>query len=484
VGLGLVTLPLLVGVGTAALKLSDLLDESSRAVIASTDATSGTSQAQRALTNMFRHASQYVESQPVEGERNEAILDREAILKRFVTASESLTAALSSLANLEFSTDIATDIGQIQATQAAWSASLADPGITKAKIDSQYNNMNELVGSIKDQMQAQISARLAQLEEETRSSQSALAWQAAALLPGTLILVAFFALLVGRPMRQIDRAIRELGKGNFSNSIAISGPADIETLGRQLEWLRQRLRESTEEKNKFLRHMSHELKTPLANIREGTELLLDGVVGDLDLQQTEVTTILRDNGVKLQRLIENLLTFSAWHTKTAALDITSFELKPFVFSTLSQHKLAIANREIRLDLDIAPVRVRADEAKLRLVLENLVSNAVKFTPRDGQIAVRARHTAGELIIEVEDSGPGIPADERERVFEAFFQGRRIQGGPVGGTGIGLSVVSECVQAHAGTIKLKTESTLGGAHFEVRLPMQSSDGRPRLVVANA
>src|SRR5207342_3756665 len=98
-----------------------------------------------------------------------------------------------------------------------------------------------------------------------------------------------------------------------------------EALGRQLEWLRVRLLDLAQEKNKFLRHMSHELKTPLANIREGTELLLDGSVGELDHQQQEVTGILRDNGVKLQKLIENLLTFSAWQTQTASLDLTEFE---------------------------------------------------------------------------------------------------------------------------------------------------------------
>src|SRR5690606_13637480 len=124
---------------------------------------------------------------------------------------------------------------------------------------------------------------------------------------------------------------------------------------------RHRLKESTEEKNKFLRHMSHELKTPLANIREGTELLLDGSVGSLDMQQQEVTSILRDNGIKLQQLIENLLNFSAWQTKTASLDITSFELKPLVFGVLSQHRLLISNQKIKLQLNVGALRVRADE---------------------------------------------------------------------------------------------------------------------------
>jgi len=318
------------------------------------------------------------------------------------------------------------------------------------------------------------------LRDSTRNAQRTLAWQSAAMIPGSLVLVLFFLLLVGRPMRQVDRAIRELGKGDFSHEIRISGPNDIETLGRQLEWLRHRLKESTDEKNKFLRHMSHELKTPLANIREGTELLLDGSVGALAHQQQEVTGILRDNGVKLQKLIENLLTFSAWQTKTASLELSEFELKPMVFSALSQHRLVISNRKIKLHLEISPITVRADEGKLRLVLENLISNAIKFTPDAGTIHIGAAMNGPNLMIDVADTGPGIAAEDGDRIFEAFYQGHRLQGGPVGGTGIGLSVVLECVQAHGGSVK-RIEGEWPGAHFRVALPLRRVTDRPVLVV---
>jgi two-component system sensor histidine kinase GlrK len=181
---------------------------------------------------------------------------------------------------------------------------------------------------------------------------------------------------------------------------------------------------------------------------------------------------LRDNGVRLQKLIENLLTFSAWQTNTAALEISQFDLKPLVFGVLGQHRLAISSRKIRLQIDIAPVSVRADEGKLRLVLENLVSNAIKFTPERGSIHVSAAATDGALLINVADNGPGIAEEDRERIFEAFYQGRRPQGGHVGGTGIGLSVVSECIQAHGGSVELVT-GQFAGAHFRVRLPMKDA-----------
>jgi len=262
----------------------------------------------------------------------------------------------------------------------------------------------------------------------------------------------------------------------------VSGPNDIETLGRQLEWLRHRLKESTDEKNKFLRHMSHELKTPLANIREGTELLLDGSVGELDIQQQEVTGILRDNGIKLQKLIENLLTFSAWQTHTAALELTEFELKPMVFGVVAQHRLPISNKKIKLKIAVAPISVRADEGKIKLVLENLMSNAIKFTPSGGTIHVGASMQEGDLVIDVQDSGPGVDPEDGDRIFEAFYQGRRPQGGPVGGTGIGLSVVAECIQAHGGSVQLLREDD-PGAHFRVRLPLRRAADKHLRAVAN-
>ena len=278
-------------------------------------------------------------------------------------------------------------------------------------------------------------------------------------------------------MRQLDRAISELGQGQYNQEIRVSGPRDLATLGRQLEWLRQKLLESTEEKNKFLRHMSHELKTPLANIREGTELLIDGSVGQLDTQQKEVTGILRENGVKLQKLIENLLTFSAWQTQAVDLDISDFELKPLVFSVLGQHRLTISQQKIKLKLAVGPIQVRGDEGKIRLVLENLISNAIKFCPNGGSLYVAAQLQAGELVMEVADSGPGIAKEDQERVFEAFYQGRRPQGGHVGGTGIGLSVVAECVQAHGGRVELVQDGQWSGAHFRVTLPIPEAEVIP-------
>jgi two-component system sensor histidine kinase GlrK len=313
---------------------------------------------------------------------------------------------------------------------------------------------------------------LTSLQLAAQLAQQNLFWQTLLLVPMTLAVVGVFTYLFGRPIRAIDRAISELGRGTFSRPIAIYGPADLERLAAQLEWLRVRLLDLAQEKNRFLRHMSHELKTPLANIREGTELLMDGAVGELQSAQREVTAILRENGMKLQRLIENLLSFSAWQAKSVGLEVSEFKLRPLIKSVLENQQLTLVAQRVRLDVQVEDLTPLADRGKVRLILDNLLSNAIKFTPRGGTISIHARGEREQLVLDVMDSGPGIPAEERNRIFEAFYQGKTPQGGHVKGTGIGLSVVTEFVNAHGGSIEI-LEAETGGAHFRVRLPMRQS-----------
>ena len=471
-GLAFVTVPLLIAVGNAMVQLSQLAAESESVLDDNATATRENQRLSNLLERMTRTALQYFELQDVVSTSDHLTLydGDQAMFEATVATLRTIPSDPPIRDQLARLTSLSRDVHR-----------MLRAGATEDAITERFSLLSNATRAVADGMRTATNARLATLQENTRSAQQEIAWLSAALIPGTVVLIALFLLLVGRPMRQIDRAIRDLGEGDFSRSITVKGPNDIETLGRQLEWLRHRLKESSDEKNKFLRHMSHELKTPLANIREGTELLLDGSVGPLDIQQQEVTGILRDNGVKLQKLIENLLTFSAWQTHTAALELAEFELKPMVFSVLSQHRLVLSNKKIKLQLAISAINVVADEGKLKLVVENLLSNAIKFTPPGGAIQITAGMQGDDLVIDVSDSGPGVHPDDGDRIFEAFYQGRRPQGGPVGGTGIGLSVVAECVQAHGGAVDL-IRGEASGAHFRVRLPLRrAADKRLRVVV---
>jgi two-component system sensor histidine kinase GlrK len=281
---------------------------------------------------------------------------------------------------------------------------------------------------------------------------------------------------IARPIAEIDGAIRQLGGADFSQPITVRGPEDLRYLGRRLDWLRRRLEEFETQKNRFLRHVSHELKTPLTALREGAELLNDQVAGPLAPPQRQVVGIMRDNSVKLQRLIEELLDYQRALHAAASLEVKSIALESLVEEAVKPHELAARAKSLRLAIEAEPAMVEADPEKLRSIVDNLVSNAVKFTPSGGTVTVSARAVAGEAIIEVLDTGPGVPQEERESIFNLFFRGRRSEsatasGGRVKGTGLGLAIARELVEAHGGRI-----AVLGGeagGHFRVTLPRRSA-----------
>ncbi|MGH8142792.1 MAG: HAMP domain-containing sensor histidine kinase [Steroidobacteraceae bacterium] len=337
------------------------------------------------------------------------------------------------------------------------------------ELSQTFVQLGNLADAIANLSNRQIDSDINVLQQQTDRARQRLIQQSTLLLPLVLIVVLLFALRLSRPLRQIDRAIGELGRGNFSRAITIRGPVDLERLGHQLEWLRHRLLDLAQERNRFLRQMSHELKTPLANIREGTELLMDGAVGELGTGQREVTAILRDNGIKLQRLIENLLSFSAWQSNSTGLEVSEFRLRPIVKQVLENQQLTLVSQRVRLDVHVEDVTLAADRGKIRLILENLLSNAIKYSPRGGIIYLRAMASDEQLILEMADSGPGVPPEDRARIFEAFYTGRA-PGGHVRGTGIGLSVVNEFVNVHRGTIEL-VDGEFPGAHFRMRMPLR-------------
>ena len=474
VGFGLVALPLLVAVVWALFNLDRLAEQSEQLLVSGVSSAENNRLLLERVESLERASRQYLVFRNDESK----LLVRQDV--------RSLEAILAGMVSLFVQADARAEATSIRVAARGIVNALLQDGLDEEAgeaVVADFAALRQQVTDLTVVLSNHIKFELNRLRESTRKAQQVSAWQTAALVPGTIVLVLFFTLLVAKPIRQIDRAIHQLGQSGFSRPIEVRGPTDLEKLGRQLDWLRVRLLELAQEKNRFLRHMSHELKTPLANIREGTELLLDGTVGDLQPAQREVTDILRINGLKLQQLIENLLSFSAWQTKNEVLTRTEFPLRPLIISVAKAQRLALQSAKIQLRLAIEDISVTADRDKIRTVLDNLLSNAVKFTPRGGRITIRAHSTAASFVLEFADTGPGIPEHESPRIFEAFFQGTREQGGHIGGTGIGLSVVLECIQAHDGSVELVNSEEFTGAHFRIHIPQARVVDAPR-IAANA
>jgi two-component system sensor histidine kinase GlrK len=272
---------------------------------------------------------------------------------------------------------------------------------------------------------------------------------------------------IARPIAELDGAIRQLGSADFEQPIAVRGPDDLKTLGERLDWLRRRLVELEDEKNRFLRHLSHELKTPLTALREGAELLHDEVGGPLSGSQRSVVAIMKDNSIKLQRLIEELLDYQRALHAAAALAPRKLALDVLVREVARSHELAAQAKGLHIKVSAEAGSVVADPEKLRSVVDNLLGNAVKFTPAGGSVEVMARSSGDQAVIDVIDSGPGVPAEERESIFDSFFRGRAKASTRVEGSGLGLAIAREFVEAHGGKLSVLAEER--GAHFRVALP---------------
>jgi two-component system sensor histidine kinase GlrK len=468
-GLGLLALPLLVAIITAALQIRSLATRGQRIVIESVTAARASQQLFSQIASLERTARLYdVLNDPkiLDSYEQEDQALSATRAKLYVDATMTTRQTLAQLAAVQ------SDIRTTVLTTAVNNGAAETAGLAK-----QFSSLSALVDKVAQESNQQIDTEVASLQRQTDHARARLFWEAAGLLPVTLIEIITLTLIVGRPLRAIDRAINEIGHGSISHPITVKGPHDLERLGKQLEWLRLRLLEVAQERSRFLRHMSHELKTPLANIREGTELLMDGAVGELDPAQREVTAILRENGIKLQRMIENLLSFSAWQTSSVGLETSEFRLRPVVKQVLENQQLTLLSQRVRLDVQVEDVTLVADRGKIRLILENLVSNAVKYSPKGGTIHIKAGTASSSIIIDVADNGPGIPKEDRDHVFEAFYTGRAARSTAVKGTGIGLSVVLEFVAAHGGTVQIM-DGEYPGAHFRIRMPLNVARGGGR------
>jgi len=311
--------------------------------------------------------------------------------------------------------------------------------------------------------------QVANLQDEAAHARSILLILACTLLPITIVLVGFLARIITKPIKEIDLGIKQLGQGDFSSKISISGPQDLIFLGRRLDWLRKKLTNYEKEKNKFAAHISHELKTPLASIYEGIELLSDEIVGPVNEKQREVVEILRKNCFQLHQLIENLVSYTMAQAQKTSLTLSQFCMGELVHQCLDDYKSAIMKNNLTVSTEINSFDIVADRNRIKTVVDNLLSNAVKYSPLNGELLVSTTMNTNFWQLVVADSGQGISGEDRDYIFSPFYQGRSAGQTHIKGTGLGLAIAHEYVTAHGGTIEL-VDSQLPGACFKVTLPL--------------
>lgn len=423
--------------------------------------------AERSVT-MERAARQYL------------VLDDPLLRQRFEEAARDATEALELLA--EGTRDVAPAAGERQALIDSWRATLrtlrqqliGNPDTLRDReqtLTAAFRELSQIDIDLAEQVRRATESRNAALLERLEAGRAELARQIIAAIAVAVGLALAFGIWLARPLKRLEAAIVALGENRLDQPIDMPGPADMRQLGQRLEWLRLRLAELDADKARFLRHVSHELKTPLAALREGVSLLEDGVTGPLNEPQKAVSRILRQNTAVLQGQIEDLLRFNTAAFDARRLVRRPVELTALITEQVDMQQLQWQARRLTVDVTGGPLRVNADAEKLGTALGNLLSNAIRFSPVGGRIVFAVSSWPGRARIDVTDEGPGIAAGDRARVFEPFFRGERQPPDAPRGSGIGLSIVQELVRAHDGQIDLlmPDEPCASGAHFRIELP---------------
>ena len=422
--------------------------------------------------------------------RQYLVLGDATLRQTYERAASEATAHVQALAD-EAVAPAATQAWQAQRSQI--DRELREPELAAGNRDralaAAFRTLGELQQTMSEQLRGVTASRNAALQQELEAGRLALGRQVAASVAFTLLLALALALWLARPLRRVETAIQALGENRLDTRIDIRGPADVRQIGRRLDWLRQRLAGIDADKARFLRHVSHELKTPLAALREGVALLQDGVAGPLSDNQREVARILHDNTAALQRRIEDLLQFNATAFAAQRLVRKPTEMGALLAGLVQEQQLQWQARGVQIHLrclpegapEGGPLVADVDAALLGSAVSNLLSNAIRYSPPGTTIALTLSQKGDGLCIDVADQGPGVAPAERERIFEPFFRGQQQPADGLPGTGIGLSIVAEAVAAHGGRVQLwpadePSAASPGapGAHFRIELPHALAD----------
>ncbi|MBY4678500.1 HAMP domain-containing sensor histidine kinase [Marinobacterium arenosum] len=306
---------------------------------------------------------------------------------------------------------------------------------------------------LNDTLRQRLEQRLTELNLQAADTQRQVWMLTIGLIALSGLLILLMSRSISRPVRELARRIRALGQGERQPFHPGSGPHELQTLHGELNWLSEQLDQLEHEKQRFLRHMSHELKTPLTTLREGSDLLADGVTGDLNADQQEVVELLQHQARELQTLIEQLLDYNRLQVQSPALAAEPIELLPLLRDALAPYRLQLQQKRIDLQLPEREVQWPVDRTMLLRVLGNLISNATLYGSPDGWLAIELTAEPRRLLIDISNRGPTIPEEDVSRLFEPFYQGQNRRSGPVKGSGIGLSIAQDATRALNGELSL-------------------------------
>ena len=279
-----------------------------------------------------------------------------------------------------------------------------------------------------------------------------------------ITLAGFASYTILRPLRQLQSHIKQIGLGNFRTSLNIRAPRELRDLVDAVNRMGIKLQELDDMKEEFLAHVSHELRTPMASIQEGTHLLLDEIPGPLSQEQRTTLRIMADSSRRLITLISTILDLSKMNAGMMEYRIVPTDIKRVADMSVKKVQLLADAKHVQLLLEgpAQQVWVKADVFRIEQVLDNLLSNALKFSSEGGivKVVMKPDLSSGTLEVSVSDGGPGIQTEDLPYIFERFYQGRTKAKLAAPGSGLGLALAKNVVEAHGGRIWIESEAKKG------------------------
>jgi signal transduction histidine kinase len=269
-----------------------------------------------------------------------------------------------------------------------------------------------------------------------------------------------------QPLRDMARAVRAMARGDYRQRVNARSRDEVGQLAEAFNRMAGEMEGLERLRRDLVANVSHELKTPISALRARLENLLDGV----EEPDPAILGVMLQQAERLSRLVDQLLDLSRLESGDVPLDIEQVELASLVERVVNEVEVARADNGISVHNLVPPgfPPLEADRERIHQVLFNLLDNAFRFTPSGGEVTVRAVQENGSLEVSVEDTGPGIPAENLPWVFERFYRVDPSRSRDDGGTGIGLAIARSVVEAHGG--KIWAESEVGhGSRFRFVLP---------------
>lgn len=268
-----------------------------------------------------------------------------------------------------------------------------------------------------------------------------------------------------RPVREMAHAADRITHGDFTPRVSADFRRDeIGALARAFNRMAEELGETDRLRRDLVANVSHELRTPIAALQVHLENLVDGV----EAADPETLRTMLQQTVRLGRLVQQLLDLSRLEAGVVPLDVRSFDVSSMLRGAVNETRLSRSSATISIDVDPTDLRLVGDSERLHQVIANLVENALRYSPRDGRVDVRARRAGGDVVFEVTDDGPGIAAADAERVFERFYRADAARSSQHGGAGLGLAIARWVVDLHGGAIKAEPREP-HGCRMIVALP---------------